>query len=39
VDFEFSPQEQAFAEEVDKWLVDNHDPVVMASSPPRAGSG
>jgi alkylation response protein AidB-like acyl-CoA dehydrogenase len=29
VDFEFSPQEQAFAEEVDKWLVDNHDPVVM----------
>jgi alkylation response protein AidB-like acyl-CoA dehydrogenase len=29
VDFEFSPQEQAFAEEVDKWLVDHHDPVVM----------
>jgi alkylation response protein AidB-like acyl-CoA dehydrogenase len=29
MDFEFSPQEQAFAEEVEKWLDEHHDPVVM----------
>jgi alkylation response protein AidB-like acyl-CoA dehydrogenase len=29
MDFDFTPQEQAFADEVEKWLVDNHDPVVM----------
>ena len=29
MDFNYSPQEQAFAEEVEQWLVDNHDPVVM----------
>jgi alkylation response protein AidB-like acyl-CoA dehydrogenase len=29
VDFDFSPEEQKFADEVEKWLVDNHDPVVM----------
>jgi alkylation response protein AidB-like acyl-CoA dehydrogenase len=29
VDFDFSPEEQAFAEDVEKWLVENHDPVVM----------
>jgi hypothetical protein len=29
VDFDFSPQEQDFATEVEKWLVENHDPVVM----------
>jgi alkylation response protein AidB-like acyl-CoA dehydrogenase len=29
MDFEFSEAEQAFAEEVEKWLDENHDPVVM----------
>ena len=29
MDFDFSPAEQAFADEVDAWLVENHDPVVM----------
>jgi hypothetical protein len=29
VDFDFTPQEQAFADEVEKWLADHHDPVVM----------
>ena len=29
MDFDFSPEEQKFAEEVDAWLVENHDPVVM----------
>ena len=29
MDFDFSPQEQDFATEVEKWLVENHDPVVM----------
>jgi alkylation response protein AidB-like acyl-CoA dehydrogenase len=29
MDFDFSPEEQKFADEVDAWLVDNHDPVVM----------
>jgi alkylation response protein AidB-like acyl-CoA dehydrogenase len=29
VDFDFSPQEQTFASEVEKWLTENHDPVVM----------
>ncbi|MEM7412731.1 MAG: acyl-CoA dehydrogenase family protein [Myxococcota bacterium] len=29
MDFDFDSQEQAFAEEVEKWLVENHDPVVM----------
>jgi alkylation response protein AidB-like acyl-CoA dehydrogenase len=29
VDFDFTPAEQAFAEEVEQWLVENHDPVVM----------
>ncbi|MCP4004247.1 MAG: acyl-CoA dehydrogenase [bacterium] len=29
MDFDFSPEEQKFAEEVEQWLVDNHDPVVM----------
>jgi alkylation response protein AidB-like acyl-CoA dehydrogenase len=29
VDFDFTPQEQAFADEVEAWLVANHDPVVM----------
>jgi len=29
VDFDFSPEEQKFAEDVEQWLVDNHDPVVM----------
>jgi len=29
VDFDFSPEEQAFADEVEQWLVENHDPVVM----------
>jgi alkylation response protein AidB-like acyl-CoA dehydrogenase len=29
MDFEFSPKEQAFSEVVEKWLDDNHDPVVM----------
>ena len=29
MDFQFSPEEQAFAEQVERWLVENHDPVVM----------
>ena len=29
MDFDFTPEEQAFAEEVEQWLVENHDPVVM----------
>jgi alkylation response protein AidB-like acyl-CoA dehydrogenase len=29
MDFDFSPEEQKFADEVEQWLVDNHDPVVM----------
>jgi hypothetical protein len=29
MDFEFSPAEQAFSDEVEKWLDENHDPVVM----------
>ena len=29
MDFDFSPEEQAFADEVEQWLVQNHDPVVM----------
>jgi alkylation response protein AidB-like acyl-CoA dehydrogenase len=29
MDFEFSEAEQAFAEEVEKWLDENHDPEVM----------
>ena len=29
MDFDFSPEEQAFADEVEQWLVENHDPVVM----------
>jgi alkylation response protein AidB-like acyl-CoA dehydrogenase len=29
VDFDFSPEEQKFADEVERWLVANHDPVVM----------
>ena len=29
MDFEFSPKEQAFSEVVEKWLDENHDPVVM----------
>jgi alkylation response protein AidB-like acyl-CoA dehydrogenase len=29
VDFDYSPEEQRFAEEVEQWLVENHDPVVM----------
>ncbi len=29
MDFDFSPEEQKFAEEVEQWLVENHDPVVM----------
>jgi hypothetical protein len=29
VDFDLTPEEQAFADEVEKWLVENHDPVVM----------
>ena len=29
MNFEFSPEERAFAEEVETWLIDNHDPVVM----------
>jgi len=29
VDFDLTPQEQAFADEVEKWLVENHDPDVM----------
>lgn len=29
MDFDFLPDEQKFADEVEQWLVDNHDPVVM----------
>ena len=29
MDFEFSPEENAFREKVEQWLVENHDPVVM----------
>ncbi len=29
MDFDLDPQEQAFADEVEKWLVENHDPEVM----------
>jgi len=29
MDFDFSPEEQAFADEVEAWLVENNDPVVM----------
>jgi hypothetical protein len=29
VNFDFSPEEQNFADEVEQWLVENHDPVVM----------
>jgi alkylation response protein AidB-like acyl-CoA dehydrogenase len=29
MDFDFSPEEQKFADEVEQWLIDNHDPVVM----------
>ena len=29
MDFDFSPEEQKFEREVEQWLVDNHDPVVM----------
>ena len=29
MDFDFSPEEQKFAEEVEQWLVENHDPEVM----------
>ena len=29
MDFDFSPEEQKFADAVEQWLVDNHDPVVM----------
>jgi len=29
VDFDFSPEEQKFADEVEAWLIDHHDPVVM----------
>ena len=29
MDFDFTPEEQAFADEVEQWLVENHDPVVM----------
>ena len=29
MDFDFSPEEQKFADEVEQWLRDNHDPVVM----------
>ncbi len=29
MDFDFSPEEQKFADEVEAWLVENHDPVVM----------
>ncbi len=29
MNFEFSAQEQAFADEVEAWLTANHDPVVM----------
>jgi alkylation response protein AidB-like acyl-CoA dehydrogenase len=29
VDFDFSPEEQRFADQVEQWLTENHDPVVM----------
>ncbi len=29
MNFDFSPEEQTFADEVEAWLVENHDPVVM----------
>ncbi len=29
MDFEFSPEENAFRDKVEQWLVENHDPVVM----------
>lgn len=29
MDFDFLPEEQKFADEVDAWLVENHDPEVM----------
>ncbi|MDG2335246.1 MAG: acyl-CoA dehydrogenase family protein [Myxococcota bacterium] len=29
MDFDFTKEEQKFAEEVERWLVDNHDPEVM----------
>jgi alkylation response protein AidB-like acyl-CoA dehydrogenase len=29
MDFDFSPEEQKFADEVEQWLIENHDPVVM----------
>ncbi|MCP3985235.1 MAG: acyl-CoA dehydrogenase [bacterium] len=29
MDFDFSPEEQEFFDEVEQWLVQNHDPVVM----------
>src|SRR5262245_2114058 len=29
VDFDLTPGERAFADEVEKWLVKNHDPAVM----------
>ena len=29
MNFDFSPEEQKFADEVEQWLVENHDPVVM----------
>ena len=28
MDFDFSPEEQKFADQVEQWLVENHDPVV-----------
>jgi alkylation response protein AidB-like acyl-CoA dehydrogenase len=29
MNFDFTPEEQTFADEVEAWLVENHDPVVM----------
>jgi hypothetical protein len=29
VNFDFSPEEQKFADEAEQWLIENHDPVVM----------
>jgi len=29
MDFDFTPKEQTFADDVEAWLVENHDPVVM----------
>ncbi len=29
MDFDFSPEEEKFADEVEQWLIENHDPVVM----------